>query len=251
MFKQELQAVGAGAEGKAAFMSRSPLGYLAASVLAGLYVAFGGFTAVTVSGLLSASPGAAKVVSAFAFASALSLVLMAGAELFTGNNLVMAAGVLTRRVPVRQALKLWLLCWLGNLAGAWLGVGLLELAGLVAGPTEEAFLALAAAKLSLTPLQMFVRGVLCNILVCLAVWCGYKLKSESGKLIMVFWCIFVFMICGFEHSVANMSTLGVAVARSPALFWEYVQGVGLVTLGNIAGGTLFVALPYWLCTRRD
>ena len=250
MFRQDFDTVCAAAANKLAFMRRSPLGYFAASALAGIYVAFGGFVSVTVSGLLSPYPGIAKLASAFAFASALSLVIMAGSELFTGNNLVMAAGVFGKRVSAVDAMKLWLFCWLGNYAGAWLAVVLYSLTGLAAGATADAFNALAAAKLSLTGTQMFVRGVFCNILVCLAVWCSFKMKSETGKLIMIFWCIFVFMVCGFEHSVANMSTLGVAVLREPAMFWEYVRGIGLVTLGNIAGGMLFVALPYWLCARK-
>lgn len=250
MFKQDFEAVCAGAEKKLGFMRRSLLGYFAASVLAGLFVAFGGFVSVTVSGLLAEAGGMAKLASAFAFASALSLVIMAGSELFTGNNMVMAAGVLGKRVSAVDAMKLWLFCWIGNYAGAWLGVFLYDLTGLVTGPTADAFASLATAKLSLTGGQMFVRGILCNILVCLAVWCGFKMKSEAGKLIMIFWCIFIFMVCGFEHSVANMSTLGVAVLHKYAMFWEYVRGIGLVTLGNIAGGVLFVALPYWLCARK-
>ena len=251
VFKQDFDIVCAAAEKKLGFMRRSLLGYFAASVLAGLYVAFGGFVSVTVSGLLAGAGGVAKLASAFSFAAALSLVLMAGSELFTGNNMVMAAGVLGKKVSAVDAMKLWLFCWIGNYAGAWLGVFLYDLTGLVTGPTADAFAALATAKLSLTGGQMFVRGILCNILVCLAVWCGFKMKSESGKLIMVFWCIFTFMICGFEHSVANMSSLGVAVLHKSAMFWEYVRDIGLVTLGNITGGVLFVALPYWLCARKS
>lgn len=250
MFKQDFDAVCAGAESKLAFMRRSPLGYFAASALAGLYVAFGGFVSVTVSGLLARYAGIAKLASAFAFASALSLVIMAGSELFTGNSMVMAAGIFNKKVSAVDTMKLWLFCWIGNYAGAWTAVLLYKLTGLVTGPTAEAFAALANAKLSLSGAQMFVRGIFCNILVCLAVWCSFKMKSETGKLIMVFWCIFVFMVCGFEHSVANMSTIGVAVLEKAAMFWEYVRAIGLVTLGNIAGGVLFVALPYWLCSRK-
>lgn len=250
MFRQDFDIVAASAENKLSFMRRSAPGYFAASMLAGVYVAFGGFVSVTVSGLLAQYTGIVKLASAFSFAAALSLVLMAGSELFTGNNLVMAAGVLTKKVSAVDAMKLWLFCWLGNYAGAWLAVVLFKLTGLVTGPTAEAFAALANAKLSLTGTQMFVRGILCNILVCLAVWCSFKMKSETGKLIMVFWCIFVFMVCGFEHSVANMSTLGVALVMKSAMFWEYVRDIGLVTMGNIVGGVLFVAFPYWLCARR-
>ena len=252
MFKQDYDTVSAAAVKKLGFMRRSPLGYFAAAVLAGMFVAFGGFVSATVGGLLTPSGSPyTKLVAAFSFASALSLVIMAGSELFTGNNMVMAAGVLTKKVQIVDALKLWLFCWLGNYAGSWLAAGLYKLTGLASGATAAYIASSAAAKLSLSIPQMLVRGVLCNMLVCLAVWCGLKMKSESGKLIMVFWCIFVFMVCGFEHSVANMSLIAVALMNGQARFLSYVLNIGTVTLGNILGGVLLVALPYWLCSRKE
>lgn len=251
MFREEFDAVGRAAEGKLAFMRRSALGYFFAGVLAGMFVAFGGFVSAAIGGILQAAGSPwTKLVAAFTFASALSLVLMAGSELFTGNNMVMTAGVLARRVKAVDAMKLWLFCWLANYAGAWLAALLYWATGLVTGSTAAYIASVAQTKLSLTIPQMFVRGILCNMLVCLAVWCGFKMKSESGKLIMVFWCILIFMICGFEHSVANMSILALALLTGDAGFWPYVLNVGIVTLGNILGGAVFVAVPYWLCARN-
>ena len=252
MFRKDFDAVAEAAVKKLTFMSRSPVGYIAASALAGMFVAFGGFVSVTVGGLLTAAGSPwVKIAGAFAFASALSLVLMAGCELFTGNNMVMGMGVLAKRVKIVDAMKLWLVCWLGNYLGAWIASFLYYFTGLVTGPTAAYFAATAVNKLSMTVPQMFIRGVLCNILVCLAVWCGYKLKSEAGKLIMVFWCIFVFMVCGFEHSVANMSILGVAMLDGSARFWDCVRQIGVVTAGNMAGALLFVVFPYFLCSRGE
>ncbi len=252
MWRDEINTVAAAAESKLNFMRRSYLGYFAASVLAGFFVALGGFVSATAGGILAdAGSPFTKLAAGFVFTAALSLVIMAGSELFTGNNLVMAVGVLQKRVTAVDAMKLWLFCWLGNYAGAWLAVGLYKLTGLVSGTTAAYFASLAATKLSLSVAQMFVRAVLCNMCVCLAVWCSFRMKSESGKLIMVFWCIMVFMVCGFEHSVANMSMLGVALVDGSAAFWDYVLNVGVVTMGNIVGGVLLVALPYWLCARKD
>ncbi len=251
MFREEFETVCKAAESKLAFMRRSGAGYFFAGVLAGMFVAFGGFVSAAAGGALQAAGSPwTRLVAAFTFASALSLVIMAGSELFTGNNMVMAAGVLSKRVKAVDAMKLWLFCWLANYAGAWLAAALYYATGLVTGPTAEYIASVARTKLSLAVPQMFVRGILCNMLVCLAVWCGFKLKSESGKLIMIFWCILVFMVCGFEHSVANMSTLAVALLTGQAGFWPYVLNIGVVTLGNIAGGALFVAVPYWLCQRK-
>lgn len=251
MFKQEFDTVAAAAENKLAFMRRSHVGYFAASVLAGMFVAFGGLVSLTVGGFLTAAGIAwTKLAAAFSFTSALSLVIMAGCELFTGNNLVMAAGVLTKRVHLVDAMKLWLFCWLGNYAGAWLAVGLYWYTGLMSGATAAYAASVAVAKVSLSIPQMFLRAILCNILVCLAVWCSFKMKSESGKLIMIFWCILVFMVSGFEHSIANMSMVGLAVLDGTVSFWAYVRSVGIVTMGNMAGGVLLVAVPYWLCARK-
>lgn len=252
MWKKDIDTVASAAESKLRFMRRSPVGYFAASLLAGFFVALGGFVSVTVGGLLTAAgSGFTKLAAAFTFTAALSLVIMAGSELFTGNNMVMAVGVLQKRVTAVDAMKLWLFSWLGNFAGAWLAVGLYTLTGLVQGATAAYFASVAMAKLTLTIPQMLVRGMLCNMCVCLAVWCSFRMKSESGKLIMVFWCIIVFMLCGFEHSVANMSMLGVAVVDGSAAFWDYVLNVGTVTMGNIFGGVLLVALPYWIASRKD
>ena len=251
MFGEAFDAVTAAAENKLSFMRRSPVGYFFAGVLAGMFVAFGGFVSATVGGALQAAESPwTRPAAAFAFASALSLVIMAGSELFTGNNLVMTAGVLEKRVKAVDAMKLWLFCWLANYAGSWLAAALYYATGLVSGTTAAYIASLARTKLFLSVPQMFVRGILCNMLVCLAVWCSFKMKSESGKLIMVFWCILIFMVCGFEHSVANMSSLAVALLMKEADFWHYVVNIGMVTLGNIIGGALFVAVPYWLCRRK-
>ncbi len=251
MFTEVFEAVVAAAAGKLENMRRNHLGYFSASILAGMFVAFGGFVSLSVGGALTAAGSPyAKLLAAFVFTSALSLVIMAGCELFTGNNLVMAAGVLDKKVTAVDAMKLWLFCWIGNLAGAWIAALLFWAAGLASGDTAEYIALTARVKVTLPIPRMFVRGVLCNTLVCLAVWCSIKMKSESGKLIMVFWCIITFMLCGFEHSVANMSSLALGILTGSVGFWEYVRNVGIVTLGNIFGGALLVALPYWLCAGK-
>ena len=109
------------------------------------------------------------------------------------------------------------------------------------------FHAVAASKVALGPLEMVVRGILCNICVCLAIWCGVRMKSESGKLIMTIWCILIFMVCGFEHSIANMSIIGIALvnAAGPEVsVTGYLVNLFFVTIGNILGAIFFVTLPY-------
>jgi nitrite transporter NirC len=98
--------------------------------------------------------------------------------------------------------------------------------------------------------DILVRAILCNILVCLAVWCGTKMKTESGKLIMIFWCILIFMTCGFEHSIADMSIIGIGVANGGITVGQYLYTVLLATVGNIIGGAVFVAVPYHVISKE-
>ena len=102
--------------------------------------------------------------------------------------------------------------------------------------------------------QLFLRGLLCNILVCLATWMCYKLKEETAKILMIFWCLFTFITAGFEHSVANMTLLTIALlapGTAAVSISGYIYNIGMVTLGNMVGGILFVAIPYYLISKKS
>ena len=108
-------------------------------------------------------------------------------------------------------------------------------------------------KMSLPVSELFFRGLFCNILVCLAVWCSFRCKDDVSKLIMIFWCLFIFITCGFEHSVANMTLLTIALlapGTSAVSVSGYIYNIGIVTLGNMVGGILFVAIPYYLISKN-
>lgn len=253
MFHSYYTNVTDAARKKMAFLKTNPVGYFTASMIAGIFISFGSFVSMTAGAyLVLESTSAAKLLSAVCFASALSLVIMSGCELFTGNNFVMAAGSFRRCVRWRDTIKLWIICYIGNLVGSWLTVILYHLTSLDRDSTVSSyFLTTSIKKLSLSPLEMTVRGILCNILVCVAVWCSIKMASESGKLIMTLWCILIFMVCGFEHSVANMSIIGVGMLNTAGsgvtiTVLSYIKDLLFVTLGNMIGGVLLVALPYYL-----
>ena len=253
MFRTDFEKISDGAVSKASFMKRDPLGYFVVSMLAGAYIGIGVLLAFTSGGLLTGLPYA-RIVMGLTFGVALSLVVMAGAELFTGNNLAMAAGLLDKKVSAADAIKLWCLCWIGNLAGGMLLAVIYHLTGLCTGPVAEFMVSAAGAKMGAGAAALFARGILCNFLVCLAVWCAGRASSDSGKLIMVFWCLFAFITTGFEHSIANMTLFTVALLQpvhEAVTAGGFCYNLAVVTLGNIVGGALFVALPYYIAGRRD
>lgn len=250
MFQDAFQAVAQAAANKVKFLQNNPVGYFLYAMLAGAFVGFGCLLSFSVSGMM-AGMSFAKIAAGMAFASALSLVVMAGSELFTGNNFVCAAGIFQKKITLAQAIKLWIICWIGNLAGSILLAILFQMTGLNSDATATAFQTAAQAKSTLGILPMITRGILCNILVCLAVWCSIKMTSESGKLIMIFWCIFVFFTAGFEHSIANMTTFSVAFLQGSQAFSLAGALANLlwVTIGNLIGGAIGVAFPYFIASK--
>ena len=253
MFKEEFNAAANGAAGKLKLLNSNPLGYFVLSMLAGAYIGFGILLVFTLSGALAGAPYT-KLVMGCCFGIALSLVVIAGAELFTGNNLVMTAGVLRKTVTIGDACKLWLVCWLGNLAGSVLLALLFSLTGLYSDATLGAMTTAAAGKMTAGFIPLLARGILCNTLVCLAVWCGFRAKSDAGKLIMIFWCLLAFFATGFEHSIANMTLLTLSLINNGGneaiSMGGYWYNLIVVTLGNMIGGILFVALPYSAASRE-
>ena len=255
MFRDDYVRLANGAAAKVGLLKKDPWAYFVMSMLAGVYVGFGVLLAFTIGGMLSGSAGA-KIAMGASFGVALSLVVMAGAELFTGNNLSMTAGMLEKTVSAKDAVKLWVVCWIGNLCGAVILSVLFSLTGLYSDATLASITGAAATKMTAGFVPLLTRGILCNMLVCIAVWCSSKLQSEAGKLIMIFWCLLAFFTTGFEHSIANMTTLTLALidngGNAAITMGGYWYNLITVTLGNMIGGIVLVALPYYTAARsRD
>jgi formate/nitrite transporter len=184
------------------------------------------------------------------------MVILAGSELFTGNNL-MVISLLERKITLPQMLIAWLTVYVGNLVGAVL-VAWLTVAGGTFGAYYEALVATAAAKTSLTFGEAVLRGILCNVLVCVAVWMAMAAKEPAGKVLGLFFPIMVFVLCGFEHCVANMFYIPAGLMASvrygvtaEGLTWGTFLGRNLlpVTIGNIIGGGGLGAL-FWAIHLR-
>lgn len=252
MFKTQIDQVGKAAQNKVGLLRRDPLSYFLLSMLAGMYIGFGILLAFTVSGQLNGA-SVTKLAMGAVFGVALSLVVIAGGELFTGSNFVLSVGLMTKKVSWTETLYLWLICWLGNACGSIVLALLYHATGLQVKGVATAMATTAVAKMSATPTQLLTRAILCNILVCLAIWMTFQTKSDAAKLIMVFWCLLAFFTSGFEHSVANMTLLTAALLEPvgnavSVVGWGY--NLLWVTLGNMLGAIIFLALPYTLATRK-
>ena len=255
MFNEEFNKVAGAAKAKSDLLKNNKLGYFVSSMLAGIFVGMAIMLIFTIGGLLTAaSSPATKIVMGISFGGALSLVVFAGSELFTGNNFVMAVGSLNKSLSWVDTIKVWIVSFIGNLVGSILAGYMFYLAGLAKGPVGEFIANTAATKMSLPAQELFFRGLFCNILVCLAVWCTFRCKDDVSKLIMIFWCLFIFITAGFEHSVANMTllTIGLLSPGTAAVsIAGYIYNIGVVTLGNMIGGIFFVAIPYYLISRKN
>lgn len=198
-----------------------------------------------------------RLAGGITFSLGLILVVVGGAELFTGNNLIAMAWAVGC-VQTRQVVRNWIWVYLGNLLGACGTAVLVLLAGihlLADGAVGETMVRIARSKIALDPLSAFARGVLCNVLVCLAVWLCMGARSVTDKIWAILFPISAFVACGFEHSVANMFflPLGIALAAGspmPLSLVDALSNLALVTLGNIIGGTVLVALVYWFIYLR-
>lgn len=233
------------------FYKGSKSAYFISSMLAGIYVGICMVLMLVMAGLFEGFMGL-KILQGASFAAALSLVVFAGAELFTGNVFVMTAGVSSGVVKTKDAVGLCSFCYLGNLAGSVFISLLFFGTGYLQGKVLTEAVAAIDFKTIASFLELLFRGVLCNLLVCAAVWCVFRLTSESGKLIIIFWCIYLFVVSGFEHSIANMSlfSLGLMSGEIGATgFALMLKNLASTTIGNIIGG-MMLALAYWSIARK-
>ena len=253
MYKTEMQKISDASEKKIAFMKKSPLSYILLSALAGIYLGFGIVLIFSISGPIAAAGGGAylKLIMGATFGIALSLVIFAGSELFTGNNMVFAISSLEKRVGLGPIIILFIMCFIGNYLGSAFLAWLVVKGGSLPEASNQLILKVSAMKMSLSPQEAFIRGVLCNWLVCLAVWISLRTKEETARLIMIFWCLFAFIGSGFEHSIANQTLLSMAMflPHGPEIsIAGFAHNQLYVVLGNLVGGGAFVGAVYWFAS---
>lgn len=236
--------------------AKTPLPRLfALAILAGMFIAFAGASTTAASATI-ADPSTAKVITALLFPAGLVMVVLAGSELFTGDCLMVISAA-SGRISVAQMLRTWCVVWLGNLAGSVLVAAMAvysHMPDLFGGEVARALVNTASAKVSLSLADAFLRGVLCNILVCVAVWITAGGSTATEKIFGLFPPIFLFVLAGYEHSIANMFYIPAGIFAA-AEYKIAAEGLGWgsfllknllpVTLGNIIGGAGVVGLGYY------
>lgn len=241
-------------------------------IAAGAFIAFAAEGSnMAIHMLAGEDYGLGKALAGVIFATGLMLVIIAGGELFTGNNL-MAAALLEGKISLGSMLRNWVIVYTGNLAGSLLIAWMMAESGLFnssAGHLGGFTIKIAAYKVGLNFSQALILGILCNWIVCLAVWMAYGAKDMTGKLLAIFFPISLFVTSGFEHSVANMYYIPAGILAKSNETWIQASGLAAeklaklnwtnfvtrnlipVTLGNIIGGCLLVAGIYWVVYMRN
>ncbi|MBC3942545.1 formate/nitrite transporter family protein [Sphingomonas albertensis] len=238
---------------KAEALRRSPAGFFAGAILAGTYIGIAMILALsTGSGL---EPGVRPLVMGATFGLGLILTVFAGAELFTGYVMYLGFGLAKRTITVADAVKLTVVVWIGNLVGGVV-LSLVFAAGgggAIFANADAMFHGYVQHKVSVDATALLARAILCNWLVCLAIWTAARMTGDAAKCIGMAWILLAFVAAGFEHSVANMTalTLGLLVPNASIDIEGVIRNLAIVSVGNIIGGLVFVVGGYLVAAKTD
>jgi nitrite transporter len=240
------------AEAKAQQVRRLPK-YMVNAAFAGAFIGVAVVLLLSVAGPLAAGKSpATKLVQGSVFGIALTLVVFAGAELFTGNVMYMLQGLAAGTVSAGELAAVWAASLFGNLVGSLGFAAMVNAGGTMAtgaapgklGPGEALVKSIVDAKNAATGGQLFWRSVLCNALVCLALWMAGRTRSDAAKLVVLWWALFAFIASGFEHSIANMTIFGLGIFEGHANWGDLFRNLAWTVPGNIVGGGLLIGLGY-------
>ncbi|WP_066505128.1 formate/nitrite transporter family protein [Abyssisolibacter fermentans] len=223
-------------------------------IFAGLFIGFGAHGYIIVTQTLGKIDiGLAKFIGAAVFPVGLMLVIIAGAELFTGNN-IMTLALMKKKITCSKMLKNWIIVYIGNFIGSIFLAYILSKTNLYTGIVGEKAIAIASAKVNnLTLLQGITRAILCNMIVVLAVWMATAATDVTGKILAVWFPIMIFVLSGFEHSIANMFFIPMGKFIGAGFSWGemWINNIIPVTIGNLIGGAIIVPIVYYICYAKD
>jgi nitrite transporter len=229
--------------------------YFFKAMLAGIYIGFGIMVSYKAGEYFfdTGSPAAMMLVALF-FGTALVMIIYGGAELFTSNTMTMTIGTLKKQTTWLETFQVWVACYFGNLAGALFFSLLIMLSGLFMSPDKsELLMDVASYKMHGHTFEIFFRAILCNWLVCLAIWLPMHVKGDAAKLLLTILLVFGFVISGYEHSIANMALFGIALMvphPETITLWSAIHNIIPVTIGNIIGGSIFVGAFYVYLNKK-
>ncbi|MEG1310442.1 MAG: formate/nitrite transporter family protein [Romboutsia sp.] len=217
-------------------------------ILAGVFIGLGGLGNIIFTQTLAGIDlGVAKFAGAMVFPVGLMLVVICGAELFTGNNL-MSLAVINKKITLGEMFRNWGLVYLANFIGSLLLVLVVFYSGTLLGDAATKAISIAESKVAINVPQAFLKGILCNIIVVLAVWMATAAQDITSKIFACWFPIMLFVLCGFEHSVANMffMPMGMMLGANVTII-QFIINLTSVTLGNIVGGAIIVPFMYYNC----
>lgn len=253
MTRTDVETVASAGAAKLEYSRSHPVRYLSRAAMAGAFIMVGSIiSTLSAAWFYAEHPGVAKLLGAATFSVALILIVLLGGELFTGTNFVMGVSLYENKVSIFDAIRIWVFAYIGN----FIGIFFLALIIIGSGASRDllaAYLAVVVpGKLAGSWYALLLKGIMCNFLVCMGVYAGTKLKSESGKCIAILAVITTFVLAGFEHSVANMATFSLYALLVPSpdlggIVWNMLW----VTIGNLIGGAVLLGLPVWVSAEPN
>ena len=232
---------------------QDPIRFFVRSIVAGLYLGIATILSYIIgSMLLGVNEIVSKIAYAGTFGIGLVCIILLGAELFTGNCFTTIIPVYAKRIKLVQIMPMWIICYIGNFIGIFLLSFLFIKSGAQNGFIKPYLASMYESKIVYDALGLFIKGILCNFIVCVAAYSGIKCKSETAKIILVFVLVMTFVLSGFDHSIANMGTFSLIFTQfGTSLSWGFLpMHMLLSTLGNIIGGSILLGVPIYLMIKE-
>jgi len=230
-------------------LAKTPTRLLVSGMLSGMWIGVGDVLMWSAAGpFIVADDPAGKLVAGTVFAAALTIVVFAGSELATSAMMILPLGAIRRAITWLRAGGVLLGVFFSNMVGAFLFAWVIIQTGILeSGPAGEFYASYLEGKIEHGPAELFFRGVMCNVLVCVAIWAAARLKNEVAKAVIIFWGVLAFISSGFEHVVANMTTFALGLMGQGGLdvtFGDFATNMVFVGLGNLVGGGIVIGTAY-------
>ena len=230
----------------------NPVGFFMSTMMAGAYVGIGIILILTLGN--EVEPQSQKLIMGCFFGITLTLIVFAGAELFSGHIMYMAFGYFYKKIGIFTVIIDWIICWYGNLFGAFMLAALFIVGGGGGWADDPNALVhnLAYIKMNSGILELIARAIICNWLICLAIWMTSKTENDAAKCILIFWCLFAFVAAGFEHGIANMTVFAISLLGNHSegiSIMGMIYNLAWVSIGNIIGGAGFIGVAYFLTSN--